>query len=498
MAYDSIIRGSASGTGAEVDSNNNLKTNLPTNPLQAGVVQNSYTRDAATARITRVTEEGEMYNASGRLMFYSDFNGATLLNNQWNTQATTQTAVLTNGFVKMNGGGVTTLNTGVSISTARSFSIEDGQALRIKQKIRHDNGAIINKQFDFGLGMYAVAANQAGAMVEFAGFRWTLTGGLIGVLATTLGGSATENTVNINGGVPLSDNVTRAYEILITTNVIEFWIDGVYQASLSRQADAPCIFKGAAYPILNRLYFTTAPTLVPAFFIGETVAVKIGPEADLPIAYRQGLMGRHSSYAQTGLVGTTGNTAVAVANAAAITATVGTNAVAASTGLGGYYACTITSGGVALNNIIMNAYQNPALPIAAGAATNGRNLVITGIRVSPMVVTTLLAGGGFVANWWVAIGNTAVTQATTDAAGSTTLGTKSPRIIPLSVLDSLAANAAVGTIATRTGDSYYPLETPLIVHPGEFISVGIKVLQATAAVTAGVVTGAVGYGGYWD
>lgn len=498
MPMDSKIVGSVTGNGAEVDSNNNLKVNLPVAPLQAGFMQNSFTRDAATARITRVTEEGEMYGAVGRLMFYADFNGATLLNNQWNTQATTLTAVLTNGFVKLNGGLVTTLNTGVSISSARGFSIEDGQALRVRQKIRHTQGSIINKQFDFGIGMYAVAAAQAGAMVEFAGFRWTLTGGLIGVLATTLGGAATEATVNINGGVPLSDNVTRTYEVLVTTNTAEFWIDGVYQASLSRQADAPCIFKGAAYPVLNRLYFTTAPVSAPSFDIGETAVVKLGPEADLPISYRQALMGRHSSYAQTGLVGTTGNTAVSVANAAAITATVGSNTASASTGLGGYYACTATNMGVALNNIIMNTYQNPAFPIAAGAATNGRNLVITGIRISPMVVTTALTGGGFVANWWVSIGNTAVTQATTDAAGTTTLGTKSPRIIPLSVIDSLAAAAAAGVVATRVGDSYYPLETPIVVHPGEFISVGCKILQAGAAVTAGVVTGAVGYGGYWD
>jgi hypothetical protein len=335
-------------------------------------------------------------------------------------------------------------------------------------------------------------------MVEFAGFRWTLTGGLIGVLATTLGGAATELTTNINGGVPLSDDVTRTYEVVVTSNTVEFWIDNVFQASLNRQADAPNIFKGAAYPVVNRLFFTTAPVLAPSFDIGDVSVVKLGPEADLPVAYRQSLMGRHSSYAQTGLVGTTGNTAVAVANAAAITATTGTNAVSASTGLGGYYACTATNMGVALNNTIMNAYQNPALPITAGSATNGRNLVITGIRISPMVVTTLIAGGGIVVNWWVSVGNTAVTQATTDAAGTTTLGTKSPRIIPLGVIDTLAANAAVGTVSTRVGDSYYALETPIVVHPGEFISVGTKTLQATAAITAGVLTGAVGYGGYWD
>jgi hypothetical protein len=115
-----------------------------------------------------------------------------------------------------------------------------------------------------------------------------------------------------------------------------------------------------------------------------------------------------------------------------------------------------------------------------------------------MVVTTAIVGGGAVVNWWVSVGNTAVTQATTDAVGTTAIGSKSPRIIPLSVIDTVTAAAAAGVVATRAGDSYYALETPLVIHPGEFISVGTKTLQAGAAITAGVLSGAVGYGGYWE
>jgi hypothetical protein len=498
MALDANIVGGVSGRKSEVDVNNNALVNLPVVPTQAGFIQNTFVRDASTARNTKVTEEGEMYGAASRLLFYSDGNGGTLLNNQWNTTATTQTATLVNGFIRLNGGAVTTLNTGVAITTARAFTIEDGQVLRIKQKIRHAQGSIVNKQFEFGLGMYIVAANQAGANVEFAGFRWTLAGALLGVLEYTTGAAVTTQTVNINGGLPYADNVTRNYEVVITSNAVEFWVNGVYQASIVIQPDAPCILRGGAYPVINRLWFTTAPTLAPLFDIGECAVVKTGPEADTPVAYRQSMMGRHCAYPQTGLTNTNGNTAVAVANAAAVTATVGSNTAAASTGLGGYFACTATNMGVALNNTIMNAFQNPAYTVTQGGALHGRNLVITGIRISPLVVTTLVAGGGAIVNWFVAVGNTAVSLATTDAAGTTALGSKSPRIIPLGTIDNIAAAAAAGTVVPRTGDSYYALETPLVVHPGEFISVGTKTLFATAAITAGVVTGAVGFGGYWE
>lgn len=500
MALDSNIRGVSSGVGAEVDASNQLKVALGTDPTKAGFIRNAWLRDSTTAREMRVTEEGESFSASGRLLFYSDFNGATLLNNQWNTQATTMAVALAGGFVRLNSGSIVTTNTGVAINSARTFSLEDGIQLRIKAKIRHSNGAIANKQFEFGVGMYQVAANQAGASTEFIGFRWTQAGNLIGVIEYSTGGAPTALTTGttINGGVPLSDNVSREYEIVISTSRVEFYIDGVYQSTIEEPADGPGLLKGASYPILNRLFITTATALAPVFDISDVTVLKIGAEADIPISYRQALMGRHSAYPQTGLTGTNGNTAVAVANATAPTATAGSNTAAASTGLGGYYALTATNIGTANNNTIINAFQNPAIPITAGAGTHGRNLIITGIRISPMVVTTALTGGGAVLNWFVAVGNTAVSYATTDAAGTTALGSKSPRIIPLSVVDSIAAAAAVGVVATRVGDSYYALETPLVVHPGEFISVGVRTIQATAAVTAGVISGGIGFGGYWD
>ena len=497
MAMDIAIRDYASGVGATVDANNDLSVNLPTNPLQSGFVQDTYVRDAAVARTMRVSEEGESYGASARLLFYADFNGATLLNNQFNTTATTMTVALTAGFARFNGGLVTTTNIGAALTSARSFSIEDGQAMRIKAKIRHTLGAQANKQFDFGLGMYAVAANQAGAMIEFIGYRWSLTGQLLGVLGVSSGGAVVEQTTNINGAVPLSDNVTRTYEVVVTSNQVEFWINNVFQSSLALQNDAPGITKQGSLPIIGRMFIATATALASAFDVGEVSVTKLGPEADVPVPYRQALMGRHSSYAQTGLVGTTGNTAVAVINASAPAATAGTNAVAASTGLGGNFALTATNIGVANNVTILNAYQNPAFVIAAGAATNGRNLVVTDINIGPLVVTTVIAGGGAVLQWFVAIGNTAVTHATTDAIGTTAIGSKAPRYIMLGAVDVMAAAAAVGTVLTRTGNNVFNFNTPLVIHPGEFISIGVRTISGTA-VTSGVIQGGIGYGGYWD
>jgi hypothetical protein len=118
--------------------------------------------------------------------------------------------------------------------------------------------------------------------------------------------------------------------------------------------------------------------------------------------------------------------------------------------------------------------------------------------ISPAVVTTVLVGGGFVTGYLIAIGSTALSLATADAIGGAAIGTKSPRRIWLPMTDTLAAAAAVGTVATRNGQSAISFQTPLVVHPGEFVVVAMRTMQVTALVSSGVIGINIGYSGYWE
>jgi hypothetical protein len=171
----------------------------------------------------------------------------------------------------------------------------------------------------------------------------------------------------------------------------------------------------------------------------------------------------------------------------------------AITGLGGYYrlnGATVVAG--EHTQYIVCSYQNPLMPEAAGVALDARNLVITDILISPMVVTTVLVGGGAVWGWFIAVGHNAISLSTADAAGTTALGTVSPRVLPLPIYDQIGAAAAVGTVATRTGQSAISLETPLVVPTGCFVAVGIRSKHVAAAITSGVLDGQIGISGYWD
>lgn len=502
MAGAKIALSSTTGE-LRTDGNDNARVNLPTTGTQAGYSRVNYLRDASTSREWNISEEGSAEVRQGRLLFHVNLNGAAagaLINTQFNQQATTMATALNAGFLRFNSGAITTINTGVSVTSWRVFQIEAKCTVSLSGHIRHTQGAIANKQYDFGFGYYDVAANQAAAMNEFIGFRWTQAGNLIGVLEYSAGGAPTTITVNINGGTPYADSAVKRYEIQVSQEQVEFWIDGAYQAAIVRQADAPGVTKASGYSIVSRLFNTgSAPASAPVFDVANINVVRFGFEADIPLPTRQALMGRHSNQGQQGVTGTTGNTALIQASGTAPTGTTGSNTATTITGLGGYYALN----GAAVtatnhSNIIISSFQNPLIPEAAGAANDGRNLVITDILISPMVVSTVLAGGGASWCWWIAVGGTAISMATADAIGGAAIGTASYRVLPLPIMDTVAAAAAVGTVVTRNGESAISLQTPLIVEPGRFVQVGIRQHYTAAAITSGVLGGQIGISGFWD
>jgi len=503
MAGAKIALSSTSGE-LKTDGNDNARVNLPTTGTQSGLSRLNYLRDAATSREANISEEGGLEVRQGRLLFHTNFNGAAagaLINNQYNQQTTTMTLALNAGFLRFNNSAITTINTGAVIFSHRIFPIEAKCTLSLSAHVRHTQGAISNKQVDFGFGYYDIAANQAAACNEFMGFRWTQAGALIGVLEYSAGGAPTTVTVNINGGVPYSDSAVKRYEVQVSQERVEFWIDGAYVAEIVRQSDAPGVTKANGYPIFIREFNGgSAPASAPVFDFANVNVVRYGFEADIPLPTRQALMGRHSNQGQAGQTATNGNTALIQASATAPTATTGNNTTTpVITGLGGYFRMNGASIVAAEHtNIIVSSYQNPLMPEAAGAALDARNLVITDIMISPLVVSTVLVGGGAVWGWFIATGHNAISLATTDAAGTTALGTISPRILPLPLYDQIAAAAAVGTVATRTGQSAISLETPLVVPNGCFVAVGIRTKHVAALISSGVLDGQIGISGYWD
>ena len=182
-----------------------------------------------------------------------------------------------------------------------------------------------------------------------------------------------------------------------------------------------------------------------------------------------------------GLSGGTMGSLANYANSANPTAAVPTNTTAAlGSGLGGQFwetdTLAVTTDGV------ISSYQVPAATVNA----QGRRLVLYGVKIVSSV-QTVLTGGGYVANWSLAFGHTAVSLATTEAAA-----TKAPRRVALGKQTVAAAAAALTLLATVE----QRFATPIYVNPGEFIQTVKK--KVGTAPSAGVIDHQVTFDYGWE
>lgn len=498
-----IIRSGASGNLANVNSDNELQVALTKNAANAGYEQSAFVPGTGVSKVRRISADGLAYTAEARQLLDINWNAAST---NWaakiGTNATTMTKAVTQGYMRLNASAITTTTTGISIYSNRIVLIEHGYDYVVQLPVRHANATATNKQADVGLGYYGFAAGQAAAMNEFIGFRWTTTGGLLGVLETSQGGAPTSQTITINSNTPYSDSVSRDYNLVISDDDVEFYVDGVYQGRIARPNGSWGILKGVGLPLIARVFNSGAASAACTVDVGPVSVMKMGADDGMPHSTRVAMMGKGSWYWQPDLTTGVVNPYSVPASGTAPTAAVGSNTASAANNtaiLGGYVRNTLTGvSATAHTNVLWTAWQNPANPTAAGAATNARNFICTGITISPMVVTTLLAGGGFTAAWFVGVGGTATSLATTDADGTTAVAQKAARLIPLPQLTTLAASAAAGTTSTDVGGNSHVFTTPLVVHPGEFLHVGFRTIFVTAAVTSGAADCAITPLGYWD
>ena len=494
------LAGATSGNPVEADANGNLQVNLPVAASQAGFARLTSSDDGTQFNAADITEDGNVSVAQNYPLWSAVFNGwASTATHKVMAALTTMTRGISSGFLTLNAGSITTTATGISVISSRNINIDEAGQLRVRVYAKTANATATNKQMDLGLGYYAFNTGQAAAMNEFVGFRWTTTGGLLGVLETSQGGAPTSQTININGNVPFSDAVVREYELRITEKRVTFYVDGTAYGSITRPTGSWGIFKGVSLPWIARVFNSGTASAAAQLAIGLVDIQRY--QSDIPPAsYIQALQGKASTHAPNDL-GQTAVTHVAPASGTAPTANVGSNTASAfnaTTALGGWYRNTLTGvTSTTHTNVLVSAFTNPAVPTAAGVANNSRNFVVTGISISPMVVTTALTGGGFTANWFVAIGATAVSLATTDTDGTTTPPVKSPKFIPLNLMSTLAAAAAAGVVSTDVGDHNFLFPTPLVVHPGETIAVGFRTIIATA-ITIGAADGSIYVNGYWE
>lgn len=274
----------------------------------------------------------------------------------------------------------------------------------------------------------------------------------------------------------LAPTASHECVVSVSDSIARFWIDRACVGKIALGAAPSWTFSGTLAHH-SRLHNTGATSTAQQLRIARYSIKRDNVGAPKPFSHAASATGQNASQGQTGeTLGSTAN----YANSANPTAAVSTNTTAAlGTGLGGQFWETDTLA-VTTDGIICS-YQVPA----ATSVIPGKSLYITRVKIKSYVQTAL-TGGGYVAQWSLAYGHTAVSLATTEAAT-----TKAPRRVALGA-HSVASGAAA--LVELTEVSWEFADAPVCVHPGEFVAVVKK--KIGTAPSAGVIAHVVTVSGY--
>ena len=490
MALDSIIRGSTSGNGAEVNALNHVKvvpeTNATTNPENIGGVRTFGENDQGllTGLVRLKSPEVDVdYRQRASLDFFLDeevFSYTAQNTGKHAYATTTLTNAWTAGQLTTNSASGTAINTGSVFSTYAFFPATGTTTLAADTEVAFSAQPTSNTFIEFGVGLpsTALVAPSDGVF-----FRLNSAG---------LQGIASNNGTETSTGVfPLSGGTgtwvytnNKRYQFIIYMGGVEaqFWVNDGTGARMLGEIQLPAgqgrmtMASGMQYFVKHRIVGGAAGGVVQGLFGAYNVR-----QAGVNYSTNPSAAGNRIFGSYQGLTGGTMGSLANYANSANPTAAVPTNTTAAlGVGLGGQFWETVS---LAVNTDgIICSYQVPVGTVNLP----GRRLVIRGIGLVSYV-QTVIVGAPYVSQYSLAFGHTAVSLATAEGIAS-----KAARRLPLAGLTQLVTAAqAVSTMVSQPGGSYMDLgDAPLFVNPGEFIALVTKHIgtAGTTGTVAHVVT----------
>ncbi|MGL6208732.1 MAG: hypothetical protein ACRC14_02740 [Paracoccaceae bacterium] len=459
------IEGSLTGNVAEVTATNELRVTLPTAADSVGSVRMFSEGDAGDVTgvpdlVSPETDEDYRLRVAQETVLDTEtFNYTAQNTGKHFFQNTTMAATWTAAGFTTNSGGITTITTGLGLSTYAMFPMLGSTELYNEIEAAFSAQPTSNTVIDFGLFLRA-AANPF-APSDGVYFRLN-SSGLQGVLN--------------RGGVETATNITftytnnRVYQFVISCHEreVKFWIDDVLYLRIPTPLADGQPFQSASLPFSVRHAITGGAAGAALSFALKDYTVTLGgaslsneltPQGNRIFGSYQGLsggtMGSLSTYPNS-----TNPTAAAPSNTA-LTANL-------PAGLGGQGA--VIAAVAAATDGIWGSFQVPA----GSTTVQGRRLVITGVAIHLINLGAAVATTATAIQFSLAYGHTAVSMATAEAAA-----TKAPRRVPLGIA-SWPIGAAIGAIPSP-GPLIVPLaDGPIYVNPGEFVALVGKFLAGTA------------------
>lgn len=402
-----------------------------------------------------------------RLDFQETFSGAALNSAQWSSTVTTMTTSVGSAYLALNNGVSTATSAVARIQSYRTFTIAPGGALELDVPIKIAAASVGIANTTWELGFFIASGITAPTDGVF--LRMNASGELR--IVASFGGSETQSSPISFSTTPtdwssalLPINVDREVLLVVNASVVRLWFNDTLVAELVQPAGQPTFMQAQSMPACFRIYNASggAPASATQLLIGPLAVSTSGLTNSLSVAETATMMGAGGYQGQSG--GTMGQTANYVNSTVASAASL-SNTAAGYTTFGGQYVFTTVAG--AETDYCLFGFQVPAM----AANAHNKNLVIYGIAISTMNTGAAVAITATTLQWAVAVGSTAVSLATSEAAT-----TRAPRRVALGMQGFVLA-AGIGTTAP---DIVRQFTVPLLAEPGSFVQVILRLPVGTA------------------
>jgi hypothetical protein len=377
----------------------------------------------------------------------------------------------TSGLVT-NSGSITTLNTGLVVSSYAFFPIMTPGMMVCEFDVAFSAQPNSNTNLLLGMFVRNTFASIANITpLDGVYFRISPTG-----LEGVVNRSGTETVVPFAFPPIYLNNATIHLKIAFNRYRVAFYVGDTLhaEATMTSTGSSP-MFSSWSLPFGFQHTITTgaAGATLQATLLNYRIT-----QNGLYLTRDSGEFGNAVRGSYQGLSGDTMGSAASYANSANPTAAVPTNTTALVTGLGGqvWETDTLAAG----TDGIIIADQVP------DASITQRRLVLAGVWINSYVQTALV-NGGYVAQWSLAFGATALDMSTAESATA-----KAPRRIALGT-QSVAANLVANSVLTRI---YVKLTSPVYVNPGEYV--GILKKKVGTAPDSGVVAHLITFDYTWE
>lgn len=476
-----IIKGGISNTLADVDSNNNLKVNLPTAMSATGYVTMVAEPDAGTitgTKLRRALDASQDYRLRvgiDKIIWQDTYNHTVLNNSKYIGITTTQTIVVGGGFLTMNAGSSVANATVSRVQTFKTFSLFNSYPVIFNTRAKFSQTLQTNSIIEFGFGFAATTVTPTDGV-----FFRANGGTLLGVINN----NGAETTVNTSFA-PVAGTVDE-YVIIVGQDRTEFWIDGILRGTIITPTSlgSPC--QSNSLPLLIRNYNTGVVTIAQQFAIAQ-IGISLGDmDSGKDWASVMSINGQNCINATDGTAAAAAGTYLSNnANSAAPVSATLSNTAAGYATLGGQWQFVAVGG--AETDYALFAYQNPA----ATSAVPGKTLVITGIKIDTFNMGATVATTPTTMQWSLGVGATAVSLATAD---SVVAATRAARRISLGT-QVMLTGVVIGGGCDRNLDVKF--SSPAIVEAGTFCHIILKMPTATATASQ-VVRGTCTVIGYFE